>query len=246
MSARSSGTLFHAVLLVVVAGLGIAVAVEYSSWLKRASENRALEQQLREMAALSARNGALSNLLAQAAAPRELPPDQLMDLLHLRGEAGVLKQRKSGLDAAREENRHAHVALNQCLITLNKTNLEATADYWPVETCTNAGRASPEAAIQTLAWAAQNCDFTNLLAGFGDKLRKDTEEEIKRTPALEETAHLMDADFDLESIFVLDRQVQDENTVVLTIEADFQDRSSTEKMVMRKSGGEWKVNGPGP
>ncbi|HEX7618470.1 MAG TPA: hypothetical protein VF480_07110, partial [Verrucomicrobiae bacterium] len=88
--------------------MAIWLAVEHQARLNRAKEHQTLEQQLQPMGGLVARNEQLSNLLAQTSAPEPLPPDELMELLRLRGEVGVLSRQPHDLDQAREENRQIH------------------------------------------------------------------------------------------------------------------------------------------
>ena len=104
-----------------VIGVAIGLAVERQARLRLGEENEALRQQLGRMPGLVAENERLSNLVAQAHRPQSLPdgrvkaqsqPDeQLLELLRLRGEVGVLRQQSKELETLREENRQARAAL---------------------------------------------------------------------------------------------------------------------------------------
>lgn len=236
--------LAHAILPAMVAGLAIWLAVEHRARLERAGEHQALEQQLQQMADLAARNEQLSNRLAQLSAPEPLSPDQLMELLHLRGEVGVLSRQQSDLDKAREENRQVHAVLARCLKTLTETNAAATADYWPQSSWTNSGHGSPEAALQTTFWAGYNGDLTNFFSSFTDDALTNFLTEYKGKSNAEASVQLADETYYLQSIQILGREAPDDNTVVFTVELESGDGFQTAQMVMKKIGGEWRFGGP--
>ena len=48
----------------------------------------------------------------------------------------------------------------------------------------------------------------------------------------------------MKSVRVIAREVQGDDTVVLTAEFEDRTESRTEKLVMKKIGNEWKVSGP--
>ncbi|MGA2854132.1 MAG: hypothetical protein ABSE90_08390 [Verrucomicrobiota bacterium] len=229
----------------IVASLAIWLAAEHQARLNRAKEHQTLEQQLQPMAGLVARNEHLSNLLAQASAPEQLPPDQLMELLRLRGEVGVLSRQQTDLNQAREENRQVHAVLDRCLKTLTETNPKATADYWPQGSWTNCGNGSPEAALQTLLWAGYNGDLTNFLDQIADESKdQDWAKEFKGKSEAEAAIRLADETYGLKSVQILNREAPDDRTVVFTVEMEDPGGFQTVKMVMKETGGEWKFAGP--
>ena len=138
------------------AGVMIWLAVEHQAGLRLGQDNRALRQQLGQLAGLVAENERLSNLVAQASHSPSLPNDQLKELLRLRGEVGVLRQQSKELETLREENRQARTALESSPKpqSTSPAGGAATADYWPRDSWTFAGYASPDAALQSFVWAA--------------------------------------------------------------------------------------------
>lgn len=226
----------------IVAGLAITLAFEHHARLRLAAEHLALEQRLNELPGLLAMNGQLSNRLAAANAPEPLPPGQLAELLRLRSEVGKLKRDS---DQARNENRQAHAALERCLKTMNGTNEQATADYWPQSSWTNAGRATPEAALKTLLWAGYNGDLTNFYAGVaaGGALEGLAKLFNGKSDA-EASLRLMDETSAVKSTQILDGEATDNDTVVLKVELEKNDGFQTVKMLMKQAGGEWKFAGP--
>jgi len=226
----------------IAVGLAIWLAAEHQALLKRADEHQMLERQLQQMADIAARNEHLSNLLAEASAPEPLPRDQFMELLRLRGQVGARSRQQTDLDKAREENRQAHAVLERYFNTL--TNPIATADYWPRDSWTNSGYASPEAALQTVFWAGLNGDLTNFYASMTDKAQEGFTNDYKGKSNAEISARLMDDTYNLLSARILGRQVQDDNTVLLTVELEEQNNFQTGTMIMTNIGGEWKFAGP--
>ena len=232
-------------LTAIVASLAIALAVEHQARFKRTMEHQTLEQQLNQMAGLVALNQQLSNRLAQAIAPELLPPDQLLELLRLRGEVGVFSRQPHDLDQAREENRQVHAVLDRCLKTLTETNPIATTDYWPQGSWTNCGSGSPEAALQTLLWAGYNGDLTNFSAQIADESKdQDWAKEFKGKSEAEAAIRLADETYGLKSVQILNREAPDNRTVVFTVEMENAGGFQTVKMLMKETGGEWKFAGP--
>ncbi len=90
---------------IVVAAVAVPVAIKTQSAATLREKNQSLRQQLGQMAQLAADNQLLSNLVAQANPSQSLPPDQLRELLRLRGEVGALRQQSKELIGLQEENR---------------------------------------------------------------------------------------------------------------------------------------------
>ena len=82
-----------------------------------------------------------------------------------------------------------------------------------------------------------------MLASTTGDARKEMEQEFGGKPETEASIRLMDDAAGLKSVRVLNREVQSDDTVVLT--AAFEDRTDTQtsKLLMKKIGNEWKVSG---
>jgi hypothetical protein len=228
------------VCVAAVIGLAIWLAVEHKARLRLGEEHKALEQQLKQMAGLIAENAQLSNVVARANGAQSLPDDQSRELLRLRGEVGLLRQQSQELETVRTENRQARAALESSL----KTQSAATADYWPRDSWAFTGYASPDAALRTSLWAANNGDLKALLASATGEVRKEMEEEFGGKSESEASIRAMDQVISLKSVRVLNREVQADDTVVVT--AAFEDRTDTHtvKLLMKKFGNDWKISGP--
>lgn len=228
----------------VVVALALWLATEHQRLRARTAEHQRLEQQVRQMANLAVRNEQLSNQLAAGNSSEPLPHDEFMELLRLRGQVGVLKQKQTDLDKARKENQQSHAVLTRYLQTLTETNPVATEDYWPRGSWTNAGYASPDAALQTTFWAGYNGDLTNMYASITEEMRTNLDNEYKGQSNAEISVRLADETYNLASAQILDRQVRDDNTVVLTVELEEREHFETVGMVMKNINGQWKLAGP--
>jgi hypothetical protein len=228
-----------------VAALALWLAAEHRMLRARTADHQLLEQQVHQMAELAARNEQLSNQLAARNSSERLPQGQFMELLRLRGEVGALKQNQSDFDKARKENQQSHIVLARYLQSLTETNPVATADYWPRGSWTNAGYATPDSALQTIFWAGYNGDLTNVFASMTDdgEIRTNLENEYKGKSDAEISVRLTDETYNLASTQILDREVQDANTVVLTVELEQHDGFETVPMIMKNVNGQWKLAG---
>ena len=112
---KANSVITSVLCVAAVVGLAIWFAVEHRARLRAGEEHKALEQQLKQMAGLTAENGQLSNLVARAERPQSLPDDQSRELLRLRGEVGVLRGQSKELEAVRNENCQARSALESSL-----------------------------------------------------------------------------------------------------------------------------------
>ena len=227
-----------------VVGLAIWAAIEHQARRTAAQVHQALEEPLAQMAGLIARNEQLSNLLARAV-PRQPPPDeQFRELLRLRGELSLLRQQARELPAVREENRQARAALggNQ---GAGAAKSAATSDYWPRDAWVFSGFASPDAALQTSLWAANNGDLKALAASATGEVQKQIEEDLRDKSDTEASIRAMDEVMALKSVRILNREVQGDDSVVLTAAFEAGTETQTNKLVVKKIGNEWKVSGRG-
>jgi hypothetical protein len=230
--------------IAAVVGLAVWVAFEHKKQVALRREHQALEQQLEEMAQLSASNEQLSNLLAQAKSPQSLSDDQSRELLRLRGQVGVLRQQSRELETVREENRQARATLESSLKGQNAAKAAATPDYWPQDSWAFKGFASADAALQSSLWAANNGNVKALLASATGETQKMMEEDLKGKSETEASIRAMDEVMGMKAVRVVNREVRDDDTVVLTAEFEGRTGTETEKVMMKKIGNEWKVSGP--
>ena len=226
-------------------GLAIWLAVGYQARLRLGDEHKALEQQLDQMAGLVAENERLAKLVAQASRSQSLTDDRSRELLRLRGEAGVLRRQTKELETLREENRQARAALDSSRKTQNggAAGAAATADYWPRDSWTFVGYGSPDASLQTSIWAANKGDVKALLAGMTGELQQMVQKDLSGKSDSEAAAKAADEVANLKSVRVLNRDVQADDTVVLTAVFEEGDRTETNGLVLKRVGNDWKLSG---
>ena len=229
-----------------LAGVTIWLAVEHQARLRLGEANTVLRQQLDPMAGLIGEHERLSNLLAQANGSQSLPDERLKELLRLRGEVGVLRQQGKEIETLRQENRQARAALESTLRTRNAgtQRAAATTDYWPRDSWAFAGYANPDAALQTSVWAASKGDLRALLGSTTCELQKQVEKDLDGKSESEATVRAMDEVARLKSVRVVNREVQADDTVVLTAAFEEGTDTHTTKLLMKKIGNEWKISGP--
>jgi len=88
-----------------VAGVATPLAIQHANEVKLRDENRSLRQRVDLLSQQAVENERLSNLLAQA--QRSVAPDQLGDLLRLRGQVGALKRQLAEAIAAQDKTVQA-------------------------------------------------------------------------------------------------------------------------------------------
>jgi hypothetical protein len=219
---------------IVVVAVSIWVAVGYQARLQLEEENQGLRQQLDQMAELAAENERLSNLVAQASQPQPLSADQMQELLRLRGEVTALRQQGPAPAALPIETRQA------------PTNTEPavpTADYWPKASWAFAGYASPSDALQSALWAANKGDLRTVLGSLTGDAQKLAEALLASKSQTEIAAAAAAPLASLRSLRILNREVKDEETVVLTTQSEEEGGPQIRKAMMKKVGSEWKLFG---
>jgi len=136
---------------VVAAGVAAPLLIQHQAQLKLREENQSLRRQLDQLAQLNAENQRLSNLVAQAKDSQSSTNGQFAELLRLRGQVGQLRAqlRDQGLpNKSRAPSSSGATAQNS----------NPAATYIPSETWTNAGFATPLAALETAHWAVHTGD----------------------------------------------------------------------------------------
>lgn len=220
-------TILAGFLGIVVLGLGIRVSIEHQARLRLAEERHELELRLNQLAEIPS-----SPNRTRIPQPRS---QAFRELLRLRGEIGVLRQETQELEAAREENRLARAA-----------NAGPTADYWPQDSWTFAGYASPEATLQTFLWGAKTGNLEAVLAGLTPDMRRGFEAEFKGKSEEETEVRLMDTIVPLQSVHILSRETQADDEVVLSTAFQTPNEIQTNQIVLKRVGNEWKLWQPAP
>jgi hypothetical protein len=159
---------------------------------------------------------------------------------------GVLRQQIRDLETVRNENRQARAALDSSLKarSAGAAGAAATADYWPRDSWAFSGYASPDAALQTSLWAANNGDLKALMASATGDLQKQIQKDLEGKSEAEAAIRAMDEVMSMKSLRVLDRETQADDTAVLTATIEGRTDTQTVRLLMKKIGNDWKVSGP--
>jgi hypothetical protein len=242
---KAKTTLLRIACSIAVVGGAIWVLMGHQLQVRLAQENGALRQELRQTASLAAENERLSNLVFQSRSTQSLPEPQMRELLRLRGEVGVLRQQSAELDTLREENRQARAAMAKSLEAQSvvPAGAAATADYWPRGSWAYAGYGSPEAALQSSFWAANQGDLKTFMGGITGETLEKVENDFEGKFEGEIAAMTKAEVGRLKSVRVRSREAQADDTVVLTVEFEEENQVVTEKLLMKRIGNEWKLSG---
>jgi len=231
--------LTHIICVCAVLGLGLWLAVEHEARVRVDREHSMLAQQVEQMSQLVAKNRELADLADKTNGTRPAPDGQSLELLRLRGQVGVLREQCKELEKVRTDNHQAHAMLASGTVPQEV----ATADYWPKDSWSFTGYGSPDAALQSSLWAANNGDLKALLASATGDLRKMVEADLAGKSPEEASIRAMDEVMNLKSVRVLNREAQGDDEAVLTVALEDRAETQTVKMLMKKVGNEWKISG---
>jgi RNA polymerase sigma factor (sigma-70 family) len=146
---------------IAIATVATPLVLQHRSASKLREEISSLRPQADATAQLKLENERLSNLLAQASDAQSRSNQQLRELLGLRSAAGKLREEQQRL----EELRAALAASQGAQVPISATNPAGQPAY-PKESWAFVGRATPEAALQSLFWAKSQGDLTTIQAGY--------------------------------------------------------------------------------
>jgi hypothetical protein len=230
------------VCVIAVTGIAASLVIQQSGQARLREKTEALRRQAEQIARLSAENERLSNLVARTANPQALPPDQLRELLRLRGQIGLLRE------AAREQARleAANQQLRSELETPAKALAEARAapNFWAKDQLAFAGYADPEAALKTLLWAMRNGDLKAYLACWTEGesvaalLQRQPREKVDAEMAAEGKM-LAENLAPAVGFHILDKKTTSADEVILNL--SFDGEGKTRKFVVKRTGNEWKL-----
>ncbi|MGO8926930.1 MAG: hypothetical protein ACLQU3_08590 [Limisphaerales bacterium] len=221
---------------VAVTGIVASFVVQHSGQGKLREKAEASRQQAEQIGRLSAENERLSNLLAHNGSSDTLSPEQLRELLRLRGQIGLLRQtarEQADLEAANEQLRAARVASEEQLAAAR-----AAPNFWAKDQLAFAGYAEPEAALKTLLWAMSNGDVKSYLACWvsGDDINPLFGGELQDAAGAK---MLTDTLAPSAGFHILDRKDKSPDQVILNL--SFDGEGKARKFVEQRIGGEWKV-----
>ncbi len=230
------------VCVIAVIGVAASLVVQHSSEAKLSEQAETARQQAEQITQLSAENGRLSNLVVQAGSSQPLSPDQLSELLRLRGQLGRLRQAAqelAHLEAANQQLRAAQSTAAQQLAAAR-----SAPNFWPKDQLAFAGYADPEATVKTLLWAMKNGDLKAYLACHGSE--QEVNEMLASIPGEKAEAEIASSGKMLSDSLapavgfrILDKKSSSADEVILHL--SFDGEGKVRKFVLKRAGDEWKV-----
>jgi hypothetical protein len=184
------------------------------------------------MGELFAENERLSNLVAQASQSQPLSEEQMRELLRLRGEVAALRQPGKAPEPLPTENRP---------VPTNAVPSAPPLEYWPRVSWAFAGYATPTATLKSSLWAANKGDLKTLANCLTGDAQKIAGALLGSKSNSEIATAIMAQLAGYQSLSVINSEVRDEESVVLTTETQEADGPQTRKVMMKKVGNDWKL-----
>jgi hypothetical protein len=227
---------------VTMTGIAVSLAIWHSGQEKLGENAEATRRQAEQIIGLSAANERLSNQVASARAAQSLTPEELSELLRLRGQVGLLRQtekEEAQLQATNERLRAARAAWEKQV-----AEARAAPNFWAKDQLAFAGYAEPEATLKTVLWAMNTGDVKSYLAGWasGDNVNVLFEGELRdkaETELAEGRKSLSETLGPSIGFHILDKKVTSPDQV--TLDLSFDGEGNARKFVVQKTGNEWKL-----
>ena len=226
-------TLLSVLLAVVCVAIICGLAVQQSQLIRLRAEQRKLVAQLAPApdSAAQTATGGLDTGTAAASVPTEL--------LRLRNEVTRLTERRRELAGVRAENEQ----LRAQVASRGTNTAAATAPppgYVRKAEARMVGYNTPEDTIQSLLWAIQSRDFTNLLQAFTPDEAATMQESVHRfnRPLEDYFPHAKT----VPGMAIVDRTEQSDGMVELKVEIG--PNVPQELIRLRQVGGQWKIDQP--
>ena len=221
---------------ILAAGVLASWSIQHFGRMQLREKTEAWRQQADQLARWSAKNEALSNLLAQGMSGAVLPNDQIRELLRLRSQVGQLHRTAMEADELRAANQ-------RLLATLAR--YETNEDHLTVEPLAFTGFTNPESAMKSTLWAWINGDRAAFLASATPEDQADWEKQWQNKSELEIAAdckcYAPLYGPAAEGVCVLGKKAVSDNETVIDIY--FEGDGEIRKFVLKKFGDEWKVTG---
>jgi hypothetical protein len=228
------------IIVVVLVAIGTTLAmVQHHTQVRLREENESLQQRLARTTQLEMDNERLSNLVAQA--DSSLANRQLTELLKLRGEVTLLRRQSNELQTLREQTRQMRSTLDALDNPPDAfaTNPPPLAVY-PKSSWAFAGYATPEAAFQSLNYAASNGDISALLANSTPEMQAQFASQFENQSESDVADQIKNNVNKNTEVRILKKDVVSDTEVVFTILGDGEN-SQPENLDFQKIDDQWKL-----
>ena len=206
------------------------------------AEKAALQRELDRLTQVEAANQQLSNLVAHA--DGSSANQQLLELLRLRNEVGMLRQRTNELRQAlvRGERLRTPIKAGDELPGSSSTNAMSMAPLavYPKASWAFAGYATPEDAFQSLNWAALNGDLATLRSNLTLEGQQEFAKQFENKSDAEVTEQIRQRFKEKAEARIVAKNSISDNFVVLEV-SEAESGSSPDKLIFQKINGEWKL-----
>jgi hypothetical protein len=228
--------------LVAATGIVASLVIEQGGRVSLREKAESFRRQAEELTRLSAENERLSNLVARTQGPRPLAPEQLSELLRLRGQIGLLREAGKEMVQLQATNEQLRATLATSVDPLAEAR--AAPNFWAKEQLAFAGYAEPEAALKTMLWAMNKGDIKTFLACWvtGSEVAAELGKELggkSETELAVEGKKLAESLDPSIGFHILDKQVTSPDEVMLNLSCDGEGK--VRKFVMKRVGNEWKA-----
>jgi RNA polymerase sigma factor (sigma-70 family) len=223
---------------IAVATVATPLVLRHQAQVQLRNQDQALRQRAGQLAEMQRKNEHLSNLLARANSS-QLSKDQLSELMKLRGEVGLLRRQTNELGKSR--------------ITGGESSLAATPTFEtatiPKESWAFVGYATPENALQSVAWAMSKGDAKTFLASLSPETQKSYAQRFEGKTESEIAALLSEEISQLQALRLDRKKVSVGGEVAFILYSEERDDGTTKTrdeavMTFKNVGGEWKLHEP--
>jgi RNA polymerase sigma factor (sigma-70 family) len=214
----------------VAAGVATPLLIQHQAQVRLREKDGVLRQQNDQVARLMTENRRPSSLLDEANSP--LPEDQKRELLRLRGEVGLLRQR---IEELQKLKKAASIAEQLPDVRANTQNEEKGEDanpgYYAADSWSDRGRVSPQDSALTWLWAVRN--------GYA----KQYSEAIGKTNILQFPIEWANALRRVKGSTISETTTSAEGKPMLQIVHNLEDGSSENTwLTFRQVGNQWLIN----
>jgi TolA-binding protein len=228
--------------LVAASGITASLVIQQGGRVNFGEKTEAFRRQAEELTRLSVENERLSNLVARTSSQQTLRPEELSELLRLRGQIGLLRQAGKELVQLQVANEKLRAGPATAVDALAEAR--AAPNFWAKDQLAFAGYAEPEAALKTMLWAVNKGDIKSFLASWasGSEVAAELGKELggkSETELAAEGKKLSESLDPMIGFHILDKQVTSADEVTLDLSCDGEGK--VRKFVMKRVGNEWKA-----
>ena len=169
--------------------------------------------------------------------------DATKEIYKLRNQAGLLQDKEKKVEQLLAEIQQLRAAPGNSAANnwIASSRGESAQNSWPKENWSFSGYATPEAALQSLAWAVRDGDRQKFLDSMSPEEKSRQEKEWaddKRSPD-ELKIDLQNWVKDVSGVKILDKKTISDDEVILAIYTEGE--GDVTSFSMKRIGGEWKT-----